>query len=107
MELTVKDRLVLLQILAQMEVGLTELRIVRELKESLSFTEEEHKALNLRTEGQGVAWNGQVDLLKDVPIGDVARRLIVRRFKELDRQRKLTDQLLDTLDKFPEVENSQ
>ncbi|KKL25025.1 hypothetical protein LCGC14_2409420, partial [marine sediment metagenome] len=47
MKLTIPERLVLVTILPA-EGDYTTLKLVRKLRESLSFTEEEHKELNFR-----------------------------------------------------------
>lgn len=102
MELTVKERLVLLQTLPPTG-NLTELRIIRELKESLSFSEEEHEQFGIVYDGERVAWQDTA-ATKEIEIGDVARGIIVRRLKELNRQGQLAEDHLDIIDKFPEVE---
>jgi len=104
MLLSVPERLVLLEALAQTQGSLLELKILRELKEELSFNEEEHGEFELRQEGETLRWNPQKAKDKDVEIGDVAREIIVRRLKELDRQKVLTERHLFICEKFPEVE---
>ena len=102
MLLTVKHRFVLLGTLANVQGNLAELRILRELREGLSFGEEEHKALKVREEGGRILWNEGES--KEVEIGEVARRIIVKRLKELNAQGLLSDDHLDVIDNFPEVE---
>ena len=108
MELNVKQRVVLLGTLAGMTSNATELRILRELREALSFTEEEHALYGIRTETTGdgrelMFWESGAGT-KEVEIGDVARRIIVRQLKALNEQNALADDHLDILDLFPEVE---
>lgn len=102
MELTVKERLVLLQALPPTG-NLTELRIIRELRDGLSFSEEEHKEFGIVFGDTGVRWEDTA-ATKEIEIGDVARSIIVRRLKELNRQGQLTEDHLDIIPKFPEVE---
>lgn len=104
MNFSVQERLVLLQALAGVQGNLAELRIVRELKENLSFGEKEHKELGLRVEGERMVWNAQTAQDKEIEIGDVARDIIVRRLKELNEKKVLTEAHLFICDKFPEVE---
>ena len=104
MELSVKQRVVLVGTLAGVTANLTELRILREVKEALSFSEEEPTALQIREDGKRLVWNEKADEPKEIEIGDVAQRLIVRRLKELNRQGQLADDHLDIIDLFPEVE---
>lgn len=107
MELSVQERLVLLEALGQVRGNLAELRILRELKEELSFGEEEHKELGLHVEAERMFWNPEAAQDKEIEIGDVARDIIVRRFKELNDQRILTEAHLFIVDKFPEIEEKE
>jgi len=103
MELTVKERLVLMNMLPK-EANFTTLKIMRKLREELSFDEEEHKALQFRTEGQQLMWNQAVDFRKDVQIGDFAKELIVKDLKKLDKDNKLTEDHFSLFEKFVESE---
>ena len=68
MDLTVRERLLLLQILPR-QGDLTTIKIVRRLREELSFDEDEHRQLNFQqTDGQ-LTWN-RVSIVKDVVIGE-------------------------------------
>mgnify|MGYP001571220267 CR=1 FL=1 len=104
MLLTIKDRLILLGTLANVQGNLTELRILRELREALSFSEKEHKKLNIREEGGRILWKEGEP--KEVEIGEVAKRVIVNKLKELNAQGLLSDDHLGIADKFPEVEGA-
>ena len=55
MQLAVLDRLLLMSALPK-EGDITTIKIVRELKESLSFSEEEHEPLSFHTEGAQLVW---------------------------------------------------
>jgi len=81
MLLTVKERIVLGQALIGVRGNLTELRIIRQLREDLSFSEEEHKELNIQIEGDGIFWNTEGEQPKEIEIGDVARKIIVNRLR--------------------------
>ena len=59
MKLTIPERLVLVNILPP-EGDYTTLKLVRKLRESLSFTEEEHKQLNFRNRFDCPECKGQV-----------------------------------------------
>jgi len=104
MLLSVQERLLLLEALAGVRGNLAELRILRELKEELSFGEEEHKELELRSVGDMMRWNPAKAKDKEIEVGDVARDIIVRRLKELNEQKVLTEAHLFVIEKFPEVE---
>ena len=62
----------------------------------MSFSEEEHKEFKLQElpgeEGKGslVQWEKEADKPKDIPVGEVARDLIVKTLKDLDTKKQLT-----------------
>jgi len=101
MLLTIKERLVLLNLLPS-EGDFTTLRIVRELREALSFSEAEHVEYGLTVSPeQVVAWRQECDSdEKEVELGMVANSIIIERLKELDGRKKLTDAHLDVYDRF-------
>ena len=104
MELTVKDRLILLGILGPQAGNIATLRIVQKLRDDLSFNEQEHKDLEIEMQGGMIRWNDQVQLVKDVDIGPVAHKVIVDALKEMSAREQLHLEHLTILDKFPEVE---
>jgi hypothetical protein len=69
--------------------NLLTLKIVRELREELSFSEDEHKTMNLRTMGDRIMWDDTAPE-KDVEIGDQAKELVGKRLRELDEKDELT-----------------
>lgn len=97
--LSVLERLVLLQILPR-EGDFTTLMISRELRESLSFTESEHKTLNFRHEGNSLRWDVKTDMEKEYEFGRKATDIIVESLKTLDEQKKLTDDSFSIYKKF-------
>lgn len=112
MELTVFERLLLLNVLPR-EADLTTLKVVRQLREDLSFSEGELAALHFRHPGETlddgtavpegrIQWNRAADALKTIEIGPAASTVIVTRLRELDRQKKLTEAHLTLCDKFLE-----
>lgn len=99
MPLTVKDRLVLLNILP--ETGdLTTIRIVRELREALSFSEAEHADLQMVQDGGMVRWVEGAIPDKAVDIGPKAGDTIRAALGKLDKEKKLTADHLDLCDLF-------
>jgi hypothetical protein len=69
--------------------NLLTLKIVRELREELSFSEDEHKTMNLRVTGDRITWDDSAPE-KDVWIGDQAKELIEKRLRELNEKDELT-----------------
>jgi len=106
MNLTVFERLNLLSILPQ-EGDFTSLKIIRELREDLSFNEQENEKLNFEyLNDNKVSWNKKVakDLIKDVKIGHKAESIIREELEKLDKQKKLKDIHLELYEKFVEEE---
>ena len=101
MELDVMQRLLLLHILPK-EGDITMVRILRKLREDLSFTEEEHQKLNLRTEGPALVWDDKT-YTKNVEIGLKAREMIVASLNRLNEQKKLTEEFLSLWEVFIEA----
>jgi len=114
MELGVFERLILLNVLPK-EGDFTTLKIVRKLREDLSFTEEEHKVLQFKQAGEvymdaagqekevplgTVHWKAEGDVPRDIPIGEKATDVIVGTLKKLDKDKKLTDQHFSLYEKF-------
>lgn len=99
MELNVKNRLILLRSLPQ-EGNITTLKIVRDLQNSLSFSEEEHKRLNFRSESGVARWDN--DFTKDINIGEKATDVIKESLQKLDREKKLHSDHLELWEMFME-----
>lgn len=98
-ELGVFDRLILLNILPKEGDFLT-LKIVRQLREELSFTEAEHKALQFVQEDGNVRWKSSADKPKAFDIGVKATEIIVEVLKKLDKDKKLKDEHFGLYEKF-------
>ncbi len=107
MRLLIHERLNLMGLLPQ-EGDFTTLRIVREMREALSFTEKEHEALNFKqVEEEGkpaqITWTNPEDseiLNKDVPIGKKGQKIIEDALEKLDKDKKLTEQHFSLYEKF-------
>lgn len=104
MEFTMGERIVLLNTLRQVTGNVAELRILQELRLSLAPTEEDIKRVDIVFDDEGTRWNAAKDKPKEIEVGDAARRIIVRRLKELDSLKQLSQEHLIIIDKFPEVE---
>ena len=77
MELTVWERFKLLQILPERGDYLT-LKIVRKMRESLSFSEEEMETYQFKQDGERMMWNPDVPQTKELLFGPKATSIIVR-----------------------------
>ena len=100
MKLGVFDRLILLNILPR-EGNFVALKIVRKMLEDLSFSEEEHKALEFKEGDNGqVLWKSEADKPKNISIGEKATDIIVEVLKKLNGDKKLQDQHYSLYEKF-------
>lgn len=100
MQLSVFNRLILLNILPK-EGDFTTLKIVRKMREDLSFTEEEHKSLQFKFEDNGtVKWNNQANIVREVNFGEKATDIIVDVLKKLDKEKKLKEEHYELYEKF-------
>ena len=98
MELGVGDRIVLLAILPT-EGDILTVRIIHDLKQALSFSEGEHKSLQIKMEGDKITWDG-ADGAKEIPIGPRAHTLIAETLEGLDKEEKITEDHLGLWEKF-------
>ena len=99
MELTVLERLVLSNVLPK-EGTFTTLKLVRQLREALSFDELEHKKLDFKQVGEQVKWNNEVILVKNFEVGEKMMDLIVKTLKEINKEEKLRDEHFTLYEKF-------
>lgn len=102
MELGVKDRLMLLGMLPA-EGNFITLKLVRQLRESLSFTEEEIKTFKIEEDGNSVRWDDKAEVPKDMAIGEKATDVIVNALKRREQEGKLPIDALDLYTKFVSV----
>ncbi|HDY88895.1 MAG TPA: hypothetical protein ENH82_12385 [bacterium] len=114
--LTVFERLILLNVLP-VEGDFTTLKIVRHLREDLSFSEEEHKLLDFKNAGETfveengtetIVGEGQVKWKETVPvkgiqIGEKATDIIVCVLKKLNDDKKLRNEHMSLYEKFVEA----
>ena len=98
MLLNVPDRLTLLTILPK-EGDLLSLRIIRELQNTLAFSEEDHVKYKIREEGTSISYDDKVEG-KEVEIGRKAYSLICAAFEDLNARKKLELGWLPTAERF-------
>lgn len=101
MELTVIERLALLPILPS-EGSFITLKLLRQFREELSFSEREHKTLNLRTENGLTYWNikKQEEGIKEIKVGEVMKNIVKDTLQKLDKQEKLQEIHMSLYEKF-------
>ena len=99
MLLAVAERIALLSILPVRGDFVT-LKVLNQLRMSLSFTEEELKLFQIEEdkETQRVSWKEDAEV--DIPIGEVATGIIVDSLKELDKRKELPFNVFGIYEKF-------
>jgi len=99
MKLNVLERLLLLGLLPA-EGDLTTIRIVRQLREELSFNEQEHAALQFTQNDKNLNWKDGVVDDKEFEFGAKAHGVIVDTLNKLQESKKVTEQHISLFDKF-------
>jgi len=93
------DRLILLNIMPK-EGDITTLKIIRKLKDDLSFSEEEHTALQFKNEDGQIMWKEEADIKKEIEIGEKATDIIAEALKALNKAKKLTEAHISIYERF-------
>ena len=99
MILNVVERLVLLSILPK-EGNYATLKVLRELRLNIGFTEEELKLWQIVSDDElgAIRWgtNGEAE----IPIGEKATDIIVDALRKLDQMGKLEEHMFDIYERF-------
>ena len=101
MVLSVKDRILILNILPQ-KSDIVTLRVVRELGETISFTETDIEKYKIKTHNDIHTWDITVDQDAEFKIGQAALGIIVSELKKLSDNKELTMDMIDLYKKFVE-----
>jgi hypothetical protein len=99
MELSVWERFKLLQILPEKGDFIT-LKIVRKLREDLSFSEEEQAVFQFKQDGERMMWNPEADQFKELQFGPKATSIIIEALKAVDKRKMLDNSQLILFEKF-------
>jgi len=100
MKLLVHERLLLLNLLPATG-DITSIKLLRKVKEDLSFNEKENKDLGFVQDGEMLRWNSEKgNVEKDVTIGEIITELIKTELKKMNEEKKLTDQHISIYEKF-------
>jgi len=92
--LTVKERLLVPQLYPK-EASLTDQTIVRDISRKTEITQEEMKKIGFKTMPQGFTWDQKKEKVKQVEFTDTELNLLKNRITELDKEKKVTQQLLE------------
>lgn len=103
MLLSIPERITLLELLPR-EGTFTSLKIVRKLREKLSFTEEELTKFAIQEEslaegGMQIRWDIAAEPV-ELPLSLIENDMIVKVLKEKDSAQKLTDREFPLYEKF-------
>ena len=96
--LRIKERLVLLGILPETGNLLT-IRIVRELREALSFSEAEYEDVQMQRDGEQIRWQ-EPENPRPIEIGAKGQEIIREALAKLDKDEKLTADHLSLCELF-------
>jgi len=105
MKLTVHERLMLGNILPQ-EGDFVTLKVLRNLKMDLSFSDPELKKWSIRTSDGRVDWrlfndkNKPIDQEAEIEVGGKAKDIIVKALAELNEKKKLREEHLTLYERF-------
>ena len=96
-KLHVIERIRLMQVLPK-ESSYSTFKILMSLKSALSFTEEEYKEFGMSEENNMIHWRKSEE--KEVEIGERALDIIKEAFRELDKNKKISDAIFPLYEKF-------
>jgi len=105
MKLTVHERLMLGNILPQ-EGNFVTLKVLRNLKMALSFSEEETKKWTIQSSNGRVDWrlldskNKPIDQDAEIEVGEKAKDIIVLSLAKLNEEKKLREEHLTLYERF-------
>lgn len=98
-KLMLAERLRLLAVLPPVG-GLATVRLVRELRERLSFGKEEAESLGAKTVGESITWNPEKDKGREFSFGGFEVELIISALRKLDTDKTMTPDLVPLWDVF-------
>lgn len=102
MKLTMGERFTVLSVLPE-QGNFATITIMRELRESLSPTEDEHKTYGIVVEGEQIRWSPKMGAIeKDIKIGNKAHSIVREALEKLDKEKKLEDRHYSLFEKFVE-----
>lgn len=99
LSLSVAERVKLLSALPR-EGDITTLRVVRDLQNELSFSEEELAEYEIKRSGGNITWKGDKDRGKEIKIGEAGLKIISDALKKLSEAEKLTVEYVPLYERF-------
>ena len=100
MKLTMGERFTVLSVLPE-QGNFATVKIMRELREALSPTEDEHKTYGIVIEGEQIRWDVKMGAIeKEITIGNKAHSIIREALEKLDKDKELEDKHFSLFEKF-------
>lgn len=99
MLLKVLERMTLLRVLPAEDSFLT-MKIVTDIRDAASFSEDEFAELEFRQEDEQLFWSTEKDVGKEIDIGPKGRSIVYDALEELDKQGKIRAEYMDLCEKF-------
>lgn len=99
MELSVLERLMAIGVLP-VEGDYATLKILNQLKLSLSFSEKEYEEFGIKVDIENDRTTWQNDGVAEIPIGEKATDIIVDALKERNRKKTLSADMMSLYEKF-------
>jgi len=103
MEFSITDRVALLNVLPK-EGDIRTLKLMRKLREDLSFSEKEIQDFKIKVEGGMMMWDAAVAQCVDIEIGPTMLEVIRNSFETLNKQKMLKEIHIDLYDRFVKEE---
>jgi len=104
MKLGIKERLVFNQLYPR-QSNLRDQIMVRDISKKVELTQDELKGLNVRPEGNSIRWDPGKGKPKEVEFSDAELDFLRSRVDELDKQKQMTTDLVDTCLKIKDAKN--
>lgn len=106
MNLSVFERLILLNILPSFKGNIQQLRWASKLRAELGFSEEERKALEFEQQGAQLRWKTEADMAVEVEIKPEQKAVVVSVLKALNKQELLGLEHMALYERFVEDKES-
>ncbi len=99
MKFSINERIGLLNILPERGT-LATMRVLRDLRNELGFSEEEIAQAQIRQVDDQLMWDSSYEVEKDIEIGLAVRGVILETIEALDSQGEVTELTLDLYEQF-------
>jgi len=105
MKLTIKERVTIVALYPRESDLITQV-LVKDLKEKIKLSQEEIKEIELKKEGMGYVWNTQKAKNKDIDFTKMEIIFLKEQVDRLDKEKKISLDLIDICLKIREGEKS-